>query len=67
MKTQLTLLLALLAPLPALGIGYVYTGGGGRQLLELTSVTVDVQIGDKRVQGIISLTTFLSVAWWWMR
>ena len=51
MKTQLTaLLLALLAPLPALGIGYVYTGvgGGGRQLLELTSVTVDVQI-DERV------------------
>ena len=51
MKTQRTaLLLALLAPLPALGIGYVYTGvgGGGRQLLELTSVTVDVQI-DERV------------------
>ena len=42
MKTQrTTLLLTLLAPLPALGIGYVYTGGG-RQLLELTSVTVDV-------------------------
>ena len=51
MKTQRTaLLLTLLAPLPALGIGYVYTGvgGGGRQLLELTSVTVDVQI-DERV------------------
>ncbi len=28
MKTQLTLLLALLVPLPALGIGYVYTGVG---------------------------------------
>ena len=51
MKTQRTaLLLTLLAPLSALGIGYVYTGvgGGGRQLLELTSVTVDVQI-DERV------------------
>ena len=49
-KALTTLLLTLLAPLPALGIGYVYTGvgGGGRQLLELTSVTVDVQI-DERV------------------
>ena len=28
MKAQLTLLLALLAPLPALSIGYVYTGVG---------------------------------------
>ena len=28
MKTQLTLLLALLASLPTLGIGYVYTGVG---------------------------------------
>ena len=49
MKAQLTLLLALLAPLPALGIGYVYTGVGddGRQHLELTSVTVDVQIDER--------------------
>ena len=49
MKTQLTLLLALLAPLPALSIGYVYTGVGddGRQHLELTSVTVDVQINER--------------------
>ena len=49
MKAQLTLLLALLAPLPALSIGYVYTGVGddGRQHLELTSVTVDVQIDER--------------------
>ncbi len=49
MKAQLTLLLALLAPLPALGIGYVYTGVGddGRQHLELTSVTVEVQINER--------------------
>ena len=49
MKTRLTLLLAFLAPLPALGIGYVYTGvgGGGREHLELTSVTVDVQIDER--------------------
>ena len=31
MKTLLTLLLALLAPLPALSIGYVYTGVGRRR------------------------------------
>ena len=49
MKAQLTLLLALLAPLPALSIGYVYTGVGddGRQNLELTSVTVEVQIDER--------------------
>ena len=46
MKTQHTALL--LAPLPALGYVYTGVGGGGRQLLELTSVTVDVQI-DERV------------------
>ena len=40
MKAQLALLLALMAPFPALSIGYVYTGVGddGRQHLELTSV-----------------------------
>ena len=49
MKPPLMLLLALLAPLPALGIGYVYTGVGddGRQNLELTSATVDVQIDER--------------------
>ena len=49
MKAQLTLLLALLAPLPALSIGYVYTGVGddGRQHLELTSVDVAVQIDER--------------------
>ena len=49
MKTRLMLLLTLLAPLPALGIGYVYTGVGddGRQHLELTSATVDVQIDER--------------------
>ncbi|NKB66057.1 MAG: VWA domain-containing protein [Candidatus Latescibacteria bacterium] len=43
-------LLALLSPLPVLGIGHVYTGvgGGGRELLDITSVTVDVEI-DERV------------------
>ena len=51
MHLRLILLTALLLiPLPALGIGYVYTGVGddGRQHLELTSVTVDVRI-DQRV------------------
>ena len=49
MKAQLTLLLALLAPLPVLSIGYVYTGVGddGRQHLELTSVDVAVQIDER--------------------
>ena len=51
MHLRLILLTALLlTPLPALGIGYVYTGVGddGRQHLELSSVTVEVRI-DERV------------------
>jgi Ca-activated chloride channel homolog len=40
---------ALLCPLPSWSLGYVYTGvgGDGRELLELTSVTVDVDIKDR--------------------
>ena len=65
MKAQLTLLLALLAPLPALSIGYVYTGVGddGRQHLELTSVTVDVQI-DERIARTRTDQIFTSHAEW---
>lgn len=39
----------LLWPFHCWGLGYVYTGvgGGGRELLELTSVTVDVDIQDR--------------------
>ena len=65
MKAQLTLLLALLAPLPALSIGYVYTGVGddGRQHLELTSVTVDVQI-DERIARTRTDQIFTNHAEW---
>ncbi len=65
MKAQLTLLLALLAPLPALSIGYVYTGVGddGLQHLELTSVTVDVQI-DERIARTRTDQIFTSHAEW---
>ena len=65
MKAHLTLLLALLAPLPALSIGYVYTGVGddGRQHLELTSVTVDVQI-DERIARTRTDQIFTNHAEW---
>ena len=65
MKAQLTLLLALLAPLPALSIGYVYTGVGddGRQHLELTAVTVDVQI-DERIARTRTDQIFTNHAEW---
>ena len=65
MKTLLTLLLALLAPLLALSIGYVYTGVGddGRQHLELTSVTVDVQI-DERIARTRTDQIFTNHAEW---
>ncbi|MXW77864.1 MAG: VWA domain-containing protein [Gemmatimonadetes bacterium] len=65
MKAQLTLLLALLAPLPALSIGYVYTGVGddGRQHLELTSVTVAVQI-DERIARTRTDQIFTNHADW---
>lgn len=65
MKTQLTLLLALLAPLPALSIGYVYTGVGddGRQHLELTSVDVAVQI-DERIARTRTDQIFTNHAEW---
>ena len=65
MKTQLILLLALLAPLPALSIGYVYTGVGddGRQHLELTSVTVAVQI-DERIARTRTDQIFTNHAEW---
>ena len=65
MKAQLTLLLALLVPLPALGIGYVYTGVGddGRQHLELTSVTVAVQI-DERIARTRTDQIFTNHAEW---
>ncbi len=65
MKAQLTLLLALLAPLPALSIGYVYTGVGddGRQHLELTSVTVAVQI-DERIARTRTDQIFTNHAEW---
>ena len=65
MKAQLTLFLALLAPLPALSIGYVYTGVGddGRQHLELTAVTVDVQI-DERIARTRTDQIFTNHAEW---
>ena len=65
MKAQLTLLLALLAPLPTLSIGYVYTGVGddGRQHLELTSVDVAVQI-DERVARTRTDQIFTNHAEW---
>ncbi|MDE2810898.1 MAG: VIT domain-containing protein [Gemmatimonadota bacterium] len=65
MKAQLTLLLALLAPLPALSIGYVYTGVGddGRQHLELTSVDVNVQI-DERIARTRTDQIFTNHAEW---
>ena len=65
MKAQLTLLLALLTSLPALGIGYVYTGVGddGRQHLELTSVTVAVQI-DERIARTRTDQIFTNHAEW---
>ena len=65
MKAQLTLLLALLAPLPALSIGYVYTGVGddGRQHLELTSVDVAVQI-DERIARTRTDQIFTNHADW---
>ncbi len=65
MKAQLTLLLALLAPLPALSIGYVYTGVGddGRQHLELTSVDVAVQI-DERIARTRTDQIFTNHAEW---
>ena len=55
----------LLTPLPALGIGYVYTGVGddGRQHLELTSVTVDVRI-DERVARTRTDQIFTNHAEW---
>ena len=65
MKAQLALLLALMAPFPALSIGYVYTGVGddGRQHLELTSVTVDVQI-DERIARTRTDQIFTNHAEW---
>ena len=65
MKAQLTLFLALLAPLPALSIGYVYTGVGddGFQHLELTSVTVAVQI-DERIARTRTDQIFTNHAEW---
>ena len=65
MKTRLMLFLALLAPLPALGIGYVYTGVGddGRQNLELTSATVDVRI-DERIARTRTDQVFTNHADW---
>ena len=65
MKAQLTFLLALLAPLPALSIGYVYTGVGddGRQHLELTSVDVSVQI-DERIARTRTDQIFTNHAEW---
>ena len=65
MKAQLTLLLALLASLPALSIGYVYTGVGddGRQHLELTSVDVAVQI-DERIARTRTDQIFTNHAEW---
>ena len=55
----------LLTPLPALGIGYVYTGVGddGRQHLELTSVTVEVRI-DERVARTRADQIFTNHAEW---
>ena len=42
-------LVVLLWPLPAAAIGYVYSGvgGGGREVLELTSVVVETDIRDR--------------------
>ena len=55
----------LLTPLPALGIGYVYTGVGddGRQHLELSSVTVEVRI-DERVARTRTDQIFTNHAEW---
>ena len=65
MHFRLILLAALLTPLPALGIGYVYTGVGddGRQHLELTAVTVDVRI-DERVARTRTDQIFTNHAEW---
>ena len=66
MHLRLILLTALLLiPLPALGIGYVYTGVGddGRQHLELTSVTVEVRI-DERVARTRTDQIFTNHAEW---
>ena len=66
MHLRLILLAALLLiPLPALGIGYVYTGVGddGRQHLELTAVTVDVRI-DERVARTRTDQIFTNHAEW---
>ena len=66
MYLRLILLTALLlTPLPALGIGYVYTGVGddGRQHLELTRVTVDVRI-DERVARTRTDQIFTNHAEW---
>ena len=66
MHLRLILLTSLLlTPLPALGIGYVYTGVGddGRQQLELTEVTVDVRI-DERVARTRTDQIFTNHAEW---
>ena len=66
MHLRLILLTSLLLiPLPALGIGYVYTGVGddGRQHLELTEVTVDVRI-DERVARTRTDQIFTNHAEW---
>ena len=66
MHLRLILLTALLLiPLPALGIGYVYTGVGddGRQHLELSSVTVEVRI-DERVARTRTDQIFTNHAEW---
>ena len=66
MHFRLILLTALLlTPLPALGIGYVYTGVGddGRQHLELSSVTVEVRI-DERVARTRTDQIFTNHAEW---
>ena len=66
MHLRLILLTALLlTPLPALGIGYVYTGVGddGRQHLELSSVTVEVRI-DERVARTRTDQIFTNHAEW---
>ena len=48
-RLALALLVALLAATPLWGIGYIYTGvgGGGREVLDITSVDVSVQITDR--------------------
>ena len=66
MHLRLIVLAALLlTPLPAPGIGYVYTGVGddGRQHLELTAVTVDVRI-DERVARTRADQIFTNHAEW---